>query len=97
MQPKKPVQVHRCAFTLAGSRDRDRWPHPVVIRFAERHDHVQAVNRTALKDGDEQLRASRFSGGSGPGEKRWREPEGDHRQAARFEKNPSGDHGVYCL
>ncbi len=91
MKTEEPVEIDGRPLGTAGPRHRNRGTDTVVLGFAVGHDHVQSVDRAALKDGDQQLapRAGRFDR---PRQKRRREAERHHRHAARFEEDASGHH-----
>jgi hypothetical protein len=57
LRPKKPSRSSAPFSASSGFGIRDARPRAVVVRLAERHDHVEAVHRTALKDRDEPARA----------------------------------------
>ena len=56
MQTKESIEID-CRLGVPGCRfrDRDRRPQIVVSAFAKRHDHVQAINRAALKNRNQRL------------------------------------------
>jgi len=87
VEAEEAVQIDR-TVVAAGLRDADRRSQPVVLGFAERHEHVQAVERATLKDGDEQALARVRCGGRA-GEESRREPEGQHRGSAGFDEDAS--------
>ena len=88
MQPEEAVQVNRRADRrVPGRAMAIDGRSAVVLGLAKRHDHVEPVDRAALKDGDEQLGSASAGGFNGPRQKRRREPERHHRHAARFEKD----------
>src|SRR5437773_110778 len=77
------------------ARNRDARPCAVVLALAERHDDAQAVDRAALKDGDEHPAARGSTlGERRTREKRRREPETDQGEGAVFQKDATRDHGV---
>ena len=90
MQPEEPVEIDGTVL-LVRFLNRDRRTRAVVGLLAERHDHVQAVDGAALKDGDEHFlaRLRRFGGARDEG---GREPETHEREAAVLEENASGHH-----
>jgi len=57
VQTKNPSSPPPPGPAIARSGDRDRGPHTIVVRLAERHDDVQAVRGAALKQHDKLLLA----------------------------------------
>ncbi len=58
MHAEEPVEIERRIRRRAGPCDRDARPRRVVVALAERHDHVQAVDRAALEDRHQHLAPS---------------------------------------
>src|SRR5262245_7412053 len=96
VQPEEPVQVDGCVRRSAWSRDGQRGSRLVVRALAVRHDHVEAIDGAALKDGDQDLSPSVGSGDRACQE-RWSKSEADESESAVFEKDASGNHGLYLL
>ena len=54
MQAKESVEIDRTAG-LIRLLDGDRAAEIVILAFAVRHDHIQAIDRTSLKNSDQNL------------------------------------------
>ena len=98
VQSEKAVEVNRRARSGAGFGPGGAGPgngdgraQAVIVGLAVRNDHVEAVNRAALKDGDQQL-APRADGRRRAAEKRRREAKGQHSHLARFEEDSEIHH-----
>src|SRR5262249_29775812 len=91
MEGEETVEIEGCVCAVAGPRNRNRGPATIVLALTAGDDHIQAVDRAALEDCDEQLRAGR-GGRSRSRQKRWREPEAHQCKPAVPEKDASGDH-----
>ena len=95
VEPEEAVEVDRCGLGRSRTRNRDARPRPVVLALAERHDDAQAVDRAALKDGDEHLAAGGSALREGRArEKRGRETETDEGEGPVFQEDATRDHGV---
>ena len=74
-----------------GPADGDAGSGTVVVGIGKRHDHVQAVDGAALKDGDQLASAARGAGRErGPGEKGRCEAETDQCERAVLQEHSSG-------
>src|ERR1039457_5409187 len=95
MQTEKAVKIDRRALAaLPRPRNRDGRPNSVVILFAERHNHVQAVGSSALEEHDELFLVRHRSGRHGTLEKCGNRAHADHCHAAAFQENaPRNIHG----
>src|SRR4051794_7755727 len=91
MQSEEAVDVERAALG-AGTRHRNRRPRPVVRRLAVRDDHVQTVDRTALKNRHERLVALRRRGVRHPDENIRKQGPADEGEPGGFEEEASVDH-----
>ena len=87
MQSEEAVEIDR-AVGAAGLRDRDVGPRAIVLGLAERHDHVEAVNRAALEHDDQKLAALGAFRRDATDEAR-RESEAEQRHAALPKEDPS--------
>src|SRR3954447_26022969 len=96
MQSEEAIEIDGGPLRPAGSGDRERRPRRVIGAFAERDDHVQPVDRAALKDGDEHA-APRVGSGDGSRQKRGSKFQADERQPAILQKDASGDHDRHLL
>src|SRR6476646_1443987 len=92
MQTEEPVEIDGRVGTRAWTRYRDARPGAIVRVLAERHDHVQPVDGTALEDRHEYFSARRVGSGSRPGEEGGREAEADEREPAVLEEDASRVH-----
>jgi hypothetical protein len=90
MEAEKSVEI-QCAALRARSRDRDGRAGRVIGALPKRHDHVEAVCRTALEDGNQNLLAG-LRGLCGARNERRRESETDEGRAAILEKDASSHH-----
>ena len=88
MQTKEPVEVESTVSVAPRPRDGDGRASRVVGILAERHDHVEAVDRTTLKDGDEDL-VRVPSGFDGPSQERRCETQAQQCQAAVLHEDSS--------
>jgi hypothetical protein len=88
VQAEETVEIDS-AISHVGGRDCDARARRVVVAFAERHDHVQPVNRAALENRDQHLAARRTSGFDRSFEERWRESNAHQRHAAMLEEYAS--------
>src|SRR5215470_14187921 len=89
MQPEKSVQVeHRVARYIDG------WTHCVIRRFAVRHNDVQTVSSSSLKDNNQTLVpvAGRFRAIYGPRQKAWQGSCADDRESPITQKYATCDH-----
>ena len=89
VQPEEAVEIESGIRAGAGRRYRDARTGPVVRVLSERHDHVQPVDRAALKDGHQDLAPRGVRRRHGPRKERRREAEADERQAAILEEDAS--------
>ena len=97
IESKEAVEIERARRSVRrpGRCDRDARPRAVILLVAERHDHVEAVDRAALKDGDEPLRPrGRARGKRRARQERGRKPEADQRERAVLQEDSSRSHGV---
>src|SRR5580700_4522486 len=99
MKSEESVQIDSRVGSAVWLGNRDRWPQFVIPLLAERHYHVQAVDRAALKDRDQDFLAGfgRFSG-----EDRARQPgrqgaDAEHRERGAFQEHTSGWHCSYLF
>src|SRR5690349_5938333 len=89
VKAEEPVEVDRGSHRLAArTRNRDRGPEAVIVRFAVRNDHVEAIDRATLEDRDHKLAACP-DGCSRAAKERRRKAERQHRHRARFQKDPA--------
>src|SRR5205085_9543302 len=63
-----------------------------IVLFAVWHDHVQSVDRAALKNADEYFPATRVCRFDSSRQERRRESEADERHAAVAKKDAPGNH-----
>src|SRR5207253_6508090 len=90
IEAEEAIEIHRSVLAGVRPRNRDARPRAVVLRFAERHDDAEAVDRAALEDGNQLLRAARATRGKRRArEKRRREPEADESERTVFEEDTS--------
>ena len=88
VESEEAVEIDRGVFADARPGDRDARPRAVVLGFAERHDHAQAVHGAALKDRDELLARARPSLRERRArEERRREPEAHQRERAVLQED----------
>ena len=93
VEAEEAVEVDGRVAAAGRPRNRDRRPRLVVIGLAVRHDDAQAVDGSALEDGDEPLRANGSSLREGRArEERRREAEADEREGAVLEEDATGGH-----
>src|SRR5262245_29983689 len=86
IQAEEPVEID-CAAAggVAGLGDGDAGPGAVVLRVAERYDHVETVYGAALEDGDQPARTRRsIRCEGGAREERRREAKADEGERAVF-------------
>src|SRR5205807_4432828 len=97
MQSKEAVEIDRAALGT-GTRHGNRRPRGVVSLLAVRHDHVQTVDRAALKNSDERLVALRRRGVGHPDKNIRKQSPADKSETGGFEKEASIDHEwfSYC-
>ena len=89
VEAEETVEIDR-PVVAARRLHRDPRPRAVVLALAERHDDAEAVDRTALEDRDEPLRARRGARGiRRPREERRRETEADAGERALLEEDSS--------
>jgi hypothetical protein len=90
METEEAVEIDRA---LGGSRpgNGNARARGVIVALAEGDDHVEAVDRAALEDGDQDP-ASRRRGLDGPREKSGREAETQQGKSAVLHEDASGEH-----
>src|SRR6266403_6214071 len=88
MQAEKTVEVDgRALHALPRLRNRDGRANAVVILFAERHDDIQSVSGSPLKEHDQFFLVRHWSGYHRALEERGNRAHADHGDSATFHKN----------
>jgi hypothetical protein len=81
MQSEEAIKIHGRTIGSTRRGNGKRRPCRIVGAFAERHDHVQTIDRAALKDRDEDATMS-VGGSDRSREKRGSESETHQRESA---------------
>jgi hypothetical protein len=87
VHPEETVQVDGAVLATRACHG-DRRTQLVVLRLSVRDDHVEAVDRSALEDRDEQA-AIRSGRRRGARQERRRKPQRHHRHRAGFRRDAS--------
>src|SRR5580658_783884 len=88
MQPEESIQIeHSLAWNINAG------PHRVILIFAVRHDNIQTISRTALKDHDQAFSArTRFNRAHGSASQKARHGHStDHGESTVTKKNPTSN------
>jgi hypothetical protein len=96
VQTEEAVEIDRAVLGIARFRNRDAGARAIVVRFAERHDDVEAVDRAALENRDQPLGADRpVRRKRSAREECRREAEAHERERSMFQENATRLHGYF--
>src|SRR5215813_9752204 len=92
MEPEETVEIDR-SLRIGRTWNRDARARRVVLALAERYHHVEAVDRAALEDRDEDLAPHRGRGLDGARQERRREAQAEEGQPSVLHEDASREHG----